>query len=90
MRFDVECVRKCLAKNGVVFTVRGYMYQSEWSKLDNNWIRRLLIKEVNSKGDLEAYVALSGFESIEEWWNKIEEFCRNKRKFLYFVLVPVR
>ena len=42
MRFDVKCVRNCLVENGIVFSVRGYLYNSEWCKGDfgDRWLKR--------------------------------------------------
>ena len=93
MRFDVECVRDCLVRNGIVFTVRGWKYENEWCKSDlgdlgERWLKRILVKEVSSKADLVDYVKLSGFDSVEEWFRVIEGFCRGKRKWLYVVFVP--
>ena len=87
MKFDVECVRNCLVKNGIVFTVRSYLYNSNWSKFEDKWIKRFLIKEVECKSDLRDFLKLSGFNSVDEWWEKIEMFCKDKKKYLYLVFV---
>ncbi len=94
MRFDVKCVKNCLVKNGIVFSVRSYLYDSEWCKSDlgdgDRWLKRILVKEVAGKDDLVDYVKLSGFDSVDEWWKVIEGFCRGKRKWLYLVFVPAQ
>ena len=41
--------------------------------------------EVKRKEELERFVKLSGFDDVEEWWNKINEFCGGKRKWVYVV-----
>ena len=83
MNFNVDCVRNCLESNGVVFTVRSYFYSNENSEFNNRKLKRFLIKEVYQKTDLNDFVKLSGFESVEDWWGKIEMFCKNKKKYLY-------
>ncbi|KKM16164.1 hypothetical protein LCGC14_1688590 [marine sediment metagenome] len=83
MNFNVDCVRNCLESNGVVFTVRSYFYNSENSEFNDRKIKRFFIKEINKKEDLIDFVKLSGFGNVEEWWNKIEMFCKFKKKYLY-------
>ena len=92
MRFDVKCVRNCLVENGIVFSVRGYLYNSEWCKGDfgDRWLKRIMMKEVADRDDLVDYVKLSGFESVDDWWKVIEGFCRGRRKWLYVVFVPAQ
>jgi len=92
MRFDVKCVRDCLVENTIVYSVRSYLYDSEWCKSDfsNRRLKRILMKEVAGKDDLVDYVKLSGFDSVDEWWKVIEGFCRGKRKWLYVVFVPAQ
>jgi hypothetical protein len=47
--------------------------------------RRIRGFEVKRKEELERFVKLSGFESVDEWWKKICEFCGGKRKWVYVV-----
>ena len=92
MRFDVKCVRDCLTENGIVYSVRSYLYDSGWCKSDftSRWLKRILMKEVAGKDDLGDYVKLSGFGSVDEWWRVIEGFCGGKRKWLYVVFVTAQ
>ena len=86
MRFDVTCVKQCLIANGKVFTVRSYCLPNANVYVDGVGIcRRIRSFEVKQKSDLEQFVKLSGFSSVEEWWKKVCEFYGNKRKWLYLV-----
>ena len=85
MNFNVDCVRNCLESNKVVFTVRSYFYSNENSEFNGRKLKRFLIKEVIDRNDLNDFVKLSGFESVDGWWDKIEMFCKFKRKYLYLV-----
>jgi len=89
MMFNVECVRKFLKVNGFVFTVRGYMYRSGSIRWSNGigHVQRFRICEVKCMDDLRDYVGASGFRTVEEWWEQIEVFCKNKRKWLYDVRI---
>ena len=87
MKFNVKCVRDCLLNNKVVFTVRSYLYDNKESEFDGGKIKRFLIREVDCKEDLSDFVKLSGFDSVDEWWDKIVMFCRDKKKYLYLVLI---
>jgi len=86
MRFDVKVVKKCLVDYGVVFSVRSYCLDNEFVEVDGVGIcKRIRGFEVKSKDDLVKYVKRSGFESVDEWWNVIEGFCKGKRKWMYLV-----
>lgn len=88
MKFDVECVRRCLVESGVVYTVRGYEMKDGLVLVDGVGVcRRKRLGEVVRKEDLEKFVELSGFASVEEWWKKIEGFIwrGERRKWLYEV-----
>ncbi len=86
MRFDVECVKECLKKKGKVFTVRSYCLDNDNVFVDGvGWCRRIRGFEVTKKEDIRKFVKLSGFNSVDEWWDKILEFTSNKRKWIYLV-----
>ena len=88
MSFSVECVRKCLLENDLVFTVRSYVYRDRLCEFNGRIYKRFLIKEIKCKEDLIEFVELSGFRDVVDWWNKIECFCKYKDKFLYLVVRP--
>lgn len=85
MKFDVSCVRNHFLKHRMVYTVRSYLYKSNKATFEGREIVRLYEGEVKSKGDLVNWVNQSGFKTIDEWWTAIERFCKNKKKYLYFV-----
>jgi hypothetical protein len=86
MRFDVKCVKECLKVKGKVFSVRSYCLENCEVFVEGVGIcRRIRGFEVKRKEELERFVKLSGFESVDEWWNKICEFCGGKRKWVYVV-----
>ncbi|MDI6810844.1 MAG: hypothetical protein QMD80_04100 [archaeon] len=43
------------------------------------------MKEVRSKEDLEEYVDRSGFDSVDEWWERIVWYCRGEKRWMYEV-----
>jgi hypothetical protein len=88
MSFSVECVRKCLLENGLVFTVRSYVYRDRLCEFNGRIYKRFLLKGIKCKEDLIEFVELSGFRDVVDWWNKIECFCKYKNKFLYLVVRP--
>lgn len=88
MKFDVECVRRCLVESGVVYTVRGYEMKDGLVLVDGVGVcRRNKLAEVKEPLDLERFVDTSGFEDVGAWWKKIEGFIwrGEKRKWLYEV-----
>ncbi len=77
MRFDVKCVKECLIKNRIVYTVRSWEGYKELSKVEVDGVglctkKRLM--RVGKKEDLIEYLSLSGFDSLNEWWAKIRSF----------------
>lgn len=88
MKFDVPCVRKCLEENGVVYTVRAWPSRDGLVLVDGAGVcRRRKVGEIERKEGLADYLSLSGFESVEGWWKKIERFVwrGDKRKWLFEV-----
>ena len=88
MSFNMECVRKCLLENNMVFTVRSYLYRDRLCEFEGRTYKQFLLKEVKRKEDLMDFVDLSGFKNVLDWWNKIECFCKYNNKFLYLVIYP--
>jgi hypothetical protein len=86
MRFDVKVVKEFLVKNGFVLTVRGYDYgiKSKSFVEGVGEVQRLRLRVVNRKEDIMGFEKYSGFNSVDEWWNKIASFgaCNG---FLYRV-----
>lgn len=86
MRFDVKVVKDCLRNKGVVFSVRSYCLENCEVMVDGVGIcRRIKGFEVECKDDIKRYVKLSGFTSVDEWWDKIEGFTKGRRKWMYMV-----
>ena len=63
MRFDVKCVKECLVKNKIVYTIMSWEGYSALSEVLVNGIRPCIKKRimcVNGKRDLAMYSSLSG------------------------------
>jgi len=92
MRFNVKCVRECLEKHGMVFTVRRWRSRQENSIVHVPGIGTCLkqrVREIKSPDDLKNTVRLSGFDSLEEWVKQIESFGAMPG-WLYFVKIIER
>ncbi len=77
MRFDVKCVKDCLVKNKIVYTVRSWEGYSVMSNVEVDGIgpcTKKRIMRVTGKEDLAKYLSLSGFGSLDDWWAKIRSF----------------
>ncbi len=77
MRFDVKCVKECLVKNKIVYTVRAWEGYSALSKVEVDGIglcTKKRIMRLTRKEDLAQYLSLSGFGSLDDWWEKIRSF----------------
>ncbi len=88
MRFDVKCVKECLMKNGRVFTVRswgGYGLESNVDVDSVGRCKKIRICRVSCKEDIARYVKLSGFASVDEWWNRVLSFGAQEG-FLFLVV----
>ena len=95
MRFDVKCVRDFLVERGFVYTVRGYRMRSAMVTVNGvGKCRRIRGKRSSSdddrircKEDLVKWVGGSGFDSVDDWWDKIIEFCGDRDKWIYLVKI---
>jgi len=78
MRFDVECVRKCLIENGRAFTVRAWQGGCEIESIVEvpgvGRCKKIRIGRVKSKSDIARYIKLSGFDNVDLWMDKINKF----------------
>ncbi len=77
MRFDLKCVKDCLVKNKIVYTVRSWEGYSVISNVEVDGIglcTKKRIMRVTGKEDLARYLSLSGFVSLDDWWAKIRSF----------------
>lgn len=77
MKFDVPVVLECLKRHSQVYTVRSWESKEEISVVnvkDVGFCTKEKICKVTDMRDLVTYVHHSGFQSAEEWWNKITEF----------------
>jgi len=80
-------LRKFLLEHGEIYTVRGYDMKPAWvDVVDVGRCRRVPLGRIYSREELEPYVALSGFSSLEDWCDKINEFGHGDR-WLYRVEV---
>lgn len=88
MRFDVRQVRDCLVEQRKVYTVRSYnASDGEVEVSQVGLCRRRNLGEVSSREELSDYVALSGFNTLDEWWGAILRFIKDgKPKWLYEVV----
>lgn len=77
MRFDVKCVKDCLVKNKIVYTVRAWQGYGVSSKVNVDSVglcTKTRLMRVTRKEDLAQYLSLSGFSSLDDWWAKIRSF----------------
>jgi hypothetical protein len=91
MEFSVRCVRQCLLREQMVYTVRGYDMSNDYVWVDD--IGRCFRRQVcvvENKQDLQRFVTLSGFATVDDWWRAIQGFCAGRRKWLYYVLIRNR
>ena len=75
MRFDIKYVKEYLVKNKIVYMVRSWEGYSSLSKVEFDGVGPCMkkrIMRVTGKGNLAKYLSLSGFGSLEDWWEKIE------------------
>lgn len=88
MRFDVKCVKACLVEKGKVFTVRAWGDYAKESIVEVEGVgkcKKIRIGVVKCKDDIARYVNLSGFGSVDEWWNKVLSFGAQEG-FLFLVV----
>lgn len=87
MKFNEDVVKERL-KRGNVVSVRGYDMKNRLIWVDGVgkcWRKK--VKVVRSKEDLEEYLDRSGFNSVDEWWERIVWYCRGDKKWMYEVRV---
>lgn len=93
MKFDCGNAKRCLVDEGEVFTVRKWksngLKQQVFGK--DVYVRNVgqcikwCLFEIRKKEDLRDYLEDSGFRTLDEWWDKIIDFCGNGEKWLYRV-----
>ena len=86
MKFLPE-LRDFLREYKVIYTVRGYDMRPAWVNVDDvGRCRRTPLGRIHNREELVPYVDLSGFSSLGDWCDKINEFCYGDR-WLYKVEV---
>ena len=86
MKFLPE-LREFLLEHKVIYTVRGYDMKPAWVDVEGvGRCRRTPLGEVHTREELASYVGLSGFLCLEDWADKINEFCYDRR-WLYKIEV---
>jgi len=89
MKFDVAVVKKCLVECEQVYTVRKYETKSRFTVTEVNNVGSCMVEKIRpvvSMDGLNDYVPLSGFKTLEQWWEMITKFdARNG--WLYHVTV---
>ena len=77
MKFDVPVVKKCLVECEQVYTVRKYETRDRFSVTEVNNVGSCMVEKIRpvlSMDGLNDYVPLSGFATLEQWWDKIIKF----------------
>jgi len=87
MKFLPE-LREFLLEHKVIYTVRGYDMKPAWVNVkDVGRCRRVPLGRVYSREELRPHMVLmSGFSSLEDWCDKINEFGYGD-KWLYRIEV---
>lgn len=91
MQFMPE-LQQFLLDNGRIFTVRKFKMDSRLVYIETGEkCRRLFIRQIKAKEELEPYVSESGFDNLRDWWSKIRHFIPPQGPFyLYQVdLLPI-
>lgn len=89
MRF-MPMLKEFLLSNGEVYTVRKYkMVEKEVEVEGVGTCRRIPLGEITDKGQLLSHVPLSGFPTLQAWWNKIQQFIpyADDKMYLYHVVL---
>lgn len=87
MQFLPE-LKSFLSEYGEIYTVRKFDMQTRSVMVDDVGVclRTRIGGEIKLMRDLKPYVALSGFQSVDDWWAMIKRFVHiGDRKFLYHV-----
>jgi hypothetical protein len=86
-------LRKFLNEHGEIYTVRRYRMGAANVTIDGVGVcRRTPMGVIHDMEQLRPYVALSGFGTVEDWWEKIlsfipETFEQSRvAKYLYHVV----
>lgn len=82
-------LRQFLRSHGEIYTVRKYTVVEKDVEVPGVGVcRRIPVMDIADKSQLEPYVGLSGFLTVQTWWSKILEFVPylDDRKFLYHVV----
>ena len=89
MKFDVPVVKKCLIDCDQVYTVRKYEIHDKFSVTEVNNVGSCMVEKimkVESMADLREFVPLSGFATLDQWWDKIVGFGA-QNGWLYHVTI---
>ena len=80
-------LREFLGEHKVIYTVRGYDMKPAWVSVEGvGRCRRTPLGRIRNHEELSPYVELSGFSSLGDWCDKINEFCYED-KWLYRIEV---
>jgi len=80
-------LREFLLEHKTIYTVRGYDMRPAQVHVDGvGRCRRTPLGRVCAREELGPYVELSGFSSLGDWCDKINEFCYEDR-WLYKIEV---
>ena len=84
-----------LNENGIIYTVRRFLYEPPSGMVYIPGVggckRELVFKDVVEK-DLQDYYLFSGFQTREDWWDKIQEINKNYKssKLYLYRITKVR
>ena len=81
MKFDVPVVKKCLVECDQVYTVRKYETRNKFTVTEVCDIGSCMVEkimQVISMVDLKEFVPLSGFMTLNQWWDKVVSFGAQK------------
>lgn len=78
MRFTQE-LTEFLRINKCIYTVRRFQYFGRQTVVQGIGIcNQVPVREaVKTKEDLEQYLELSGFDTLEAWWKAVKAFNKN-------------
>jgi len=77
MKFDVKIVHEFLKTNGIVYTVRGYEQNENYTVVQVNNVGHCMkskVCKIESVKDLIPYVNQSGFKTAEAWHDQFKLF----------------
>jgi len=73
-----------------IYTVRKYKMDERDVEIDNVGVcRRIPLGEITDKMQLLEYKDLSGFSTLQDWWDKIQQFIpyAGMKMYLYHVVL---